>query len=118
GQIELWVTRDAGQSWEPGGIDPDRESPFDVEVQTEGMYGFRIVVEGGNGLTGRRPQPGDLADIWVNVDLTKPVATLTNVVYGEGRQVGHLDISWSCSDAHLAARPVSLYYSASLDGPW
>lgn len=118
GQIELWVTRDAGQTWEPGGIDPDRESPFDVEVKTEGMYGFRIVVEGGNGLTGRRPQPGDLADIWVNVDLTNPVATITNVVYGEGAQVGHLDISWSCSDAHLAARPISLYYSNSLDGPW
>ncbi len=118
GQVELWVTRDAGQTWEPGGIDPDRESPFDVEVQAEGLYGFRIVVEGGNGLSGRRPQPGDLADIWVNVDLTKPIATITNVVYGEGPHVGHLDIQWSCSDAHLAQRPVSLYYAASPDGPW
>ncbi|MBI1247544.1 hypothetical protein GC197_06815 [bacterium] len=118
GQIELWVTRNAGQTWEPGGIDPDRVSPFDVEVQSEGIYGFRIVVEGGNGLTGRRPQPGDLADIWVNVDLTKPVVTITNVVYGEGPQVGHLDIDWTCSDAYLAERPISLFYASSPDGPW
>ncbi|PQO30006.1 hypothetical protein [Blastopirellula marina] len=118
GQIELWVTRDAGETWEPGGIDPDRESPFDVEVQSEGIYGFRIVVEGGNGLTGRRPQPGDLADIWVNVDLSKPVTTITNVIYGEGPNVGHLDISWTATDAFLAERSVSLYYASSADGPW
>lgn len=118
GQIELWVTRDAGETWEPGGVDPDRESPFDVEVQSEGIYGFRIVVEGGNGLTGRRPQPGDLADIWVNVDLSKPVATITNVIYGEGPNVGHLDISWTATDPFLAERPISLYYSSSADGPW
>ncbi len=118
GQIELWVTRDGGETWEPGGTDPDRQSPFDVEVQAEGTYGFRIVVEGGNGLTGRRPQPGDLADIWVNVDLTKPIATITNVVYGEGPHVGHLDISWNATDADLADRPVSLYYASSADGPW
>ncbi|MEW4454415.1 hypothetical protein AB1L30_17200 [Bremerella sp. JC817] len=118
GQIELWVTRNGGETWEPGGIDPDRESPFDVEVQAEGIYGFRIVVEGGNGLTGRRPQAGDLADIWVNVDLTKPVATLTNVVYGEGPHVGHLDINWTSSDANLTERPISLFYSSSVNGPW
>lgn len=118
GQIELWVTRDAGETWEPGGTDPDRQSPFDVEVQSEGTYGFRIVVEGGNGLTGRRPQPGDLADIWVHVDLTNPVATITNVVYGEGHHVGHLDINWTASDDSLTARPISLYYAASADGPW
>lgn len=118
GQIELWVTRDAGETWEPGGVDPDRESPFDVAVQSEGIYGFRIVVEGGNGLTGRRPQPGDLADIWVNVDLSKPVATITNVIYGEGPNVGHLDISWTATDAFLAERPISLYYGSSADGPW
>ena len=118
GQIELWVTRNAGETWEPGGVDPDRESPFDVEVQAEGIYGFRIVVEGGNGLTGRRPQPGDLADIWVNVDLTDPVVTITNVIYGEGPRVGHLDIGWSATDPHLTERPISLFYAASADGPW
>ncbi|MBA2116990.1 hypothetical protein HOV93_41840 [Planctomycetes bacterium FF15] len=118
GQIELWVTRDAGETWEPGGTDPDRQSPFDVEVQSEGTYGFRIVVEGGNGLTGRRPQPGDLADIWVRVDLSQPIATITNVVYGEGPHVGHLDISWNATDNDLADRPVSLYYASSADGPW
>lgn len=118
GQIELWVTRNAGETWEPGGVDPDRESPFDVEVQTEGVYGFRIVVEGGNGLTGRRPQPGDLADIWVNVDLSDPVVTITNVIYGEGPRVGHLDIGWSATDSYLIDRPISLFYASSMDGPW
>lgn len=118
GQVELWVTHDGGKSWEPGGVDPDRQSPFDVEVQQEGNYGFRIVVEGGNGLTGRRPQAGDLADIWVAVDTTKPVVTITSVVYGEGHRAGELDIAWTAHDANLTEAPISIYYSSSVSGPW
>jgi len=118
GQIELWVTRNGGQTWEPSGIDPDRQSPFDVEVQNEGLFGFRIVVEGGNGLVGRRPQAGDLADIWVNVDFSRPIATITNVIYGQGARVGQLEIQWEANDKSLAARPISLYFSPNVDGPW
>ncbi|MEX1040813.1 MAG: hypothetical protein WDZ51_09300 [Pirellulaceae bacterium] len=118
GQVELWVTHDGGKSWEPGGVDPDRQSPFDVEVQQEGNYGFRIVVEGGNGLTGRRPQAGDLADIWVAVDTNQPVVTITSVVYGEGHRAGELDIAWTAHDANLAEAPISIYYSSSAAGPW
>ncbi|UUO08421.1 hypothetical protein M4951_08910 [Blastopirellula sp. J2-11] len=118
GQVELWITRDGGRTWEPGGIDPDQTSPVDVEVQTEGTYGFRVVVEGGNGLTGRRPQAGSLADIWIVVDETPPTAKIANVVYGQGARVGQLDIEWEAEDRFLGEKAISIYYAGSPEGPW
>lgn len=118
GQVELWITRDGGRSWEPGGIDPDQTSPIEVEVQTEGTYGFRVVVEGGNGLTGRRPQAGSLADIWIVVDETPPVAKIANVVYGQGARVGQLDIEWEAEDRYFGENSISIFYAGSPNGPW
>ncbi|TWT31781.1 hypothetical protein Enr8_37050 [Blastopirellula retiformator] len=118
GQVELWLTKDGGRSWEPGGIDPDQTSPIEVQVQSEGTYGFRVVVEGGNGLTGRRPQAGSLADIWIVVDETPPNAKIANVVYGQGARVGQLDIEWEADDRALSENPISIYYAGSPNGPW
>lgn len=118
GQVELWLTKDGGRTWEPGGIDPDQTSPVEVEVQSEGTYGFRVVVEGGNGLTGRRPQAGSLADIWIVVDETPPVAKIANVVYGQGARVGQLDIEWEAEDRYFGEKAISIYYAGSPDGPW
>ncbi|MGY8770424.1 MAG: hypothetical protein ACKVH8_18565 [Pirellulales bacterium] len=118
GRVELWVTKDGGRVWEPNGVDPDRTSPIEVEVKEEGVFGFRVVVEGGNGLAGQRPKPGDLADIWVGIDQQIPQVSITSVVYGEGARVGELDIDWVAEDAHLEDRPIQIFYSATKVGPW
>ena len=46
--VELWTTVDGGKSWQSWGRDPDNESPFYVEVDKEGVYGFRMVIHGNN----------------------------------------------------------------------
>src|SRR5262249_5772566 len=74
--VELWGTTDGGRTWVKWGSDPDKSSPFDIEVNHEAVYGFRIVVVGKNGLATTTPQPGDAADMWVGVDLTRPTAKL------------------------------------------
>ena len=61
-------TVDGGRTWTKWGIDPDKASPFDVEVNRETVYGFRIVIVGKNGLATSTPQTGEAADIWVGVD--------------------------------------------------
>ncbi len=66
--VELWGTADEGQSWQMWGQDPDRESPFDIEVETEGLFGFRMVIVGANGLASNRPRNGDNADTWIHDD--------------------------------------------------
>lgn len=117
-EVELWATRDGGQSWSRWGSDPDRRSPFDVEVDGEGVFGFRIVVMSRGGLASRPPQPGDEADQWVIVDTSAPKVELRGAQYGAEERVGQLAISWDAQDANLTEKCVSLFYSDREEGPW
>jgi hypothetical protein len=116
--IELWGTRDGGKTWQRWGSDPDRQSPFDIETSGEGLYGYRIVVVGGNGLASPRPLPGESADIYIIVDSQPPEVQLLAAEYGRGSHAGHLVLRWECRDPHLGARPIRLEFAASADGPW
>lgn len=114
--VELWGTTNGGRSWVKWGADPDKASPFDVEVNHEAIYGFRIVIIGKNGLATSTPQAGDAADIWVGVDLTRPQARLTGAAYGEGDTAGKLDVRWEAGDDNLGSRPVTLSIADRPDG--
>lgn len=116
--VELYGSLDGGKTWKRWGADPDRTSPFDIETKGEGVFSFRIVVLGNNGLASPRPLPGDEPDIAVIVDQTLPQIKITSARYGEGDRTGSLVIRYECSDEHLATRPVTLAFSRSLDGPW
>lgn len=116
--IELWGTRDGGVSWSTWGRDEDQESPLDIETTGPGMYGFKIVVVGKNGLTSAMPQPGEGADLYVCVDLQAPRVHLTAARYGKDEEVGCLVIEYQCEDDYLAPRPISLAFSADANGPW
>ncbi|MCA9134674.1 MAG: hypothetical protein KDA45_16010, partial [Planctomycetales bacterium] len=116
--VELWGTEDGGRSWEQWGSDPDRQSPFDVQVGNDGLFGFRMVIVGANGLVSNRPREGDSADVWINVDTSVPTAHITRAVYGEGPEDGLLVIDYQCADGHLVERPITLSFSERADGPW
>ena len=116
--VDLWMTRDEGRTWNSWGSDPDNSSPFPVEVQEEGHYGFRIVVHSKDGLTGQGPSSGDDADMWVLIDTQAPLTRITSVPYGRGEEAGRLVINYSVSDKHITLRPITLSFSANPDGPW
>src|SRR4029077_6326033 len=61
-KVELWGTRDGGRNWASFRLDNDNRSPIHTTVDGEGLYGFRMVVQSGNGLGGRAPQAGDSPD--------------------------------------------------------
>lgn len=116
--VELWGTTDQGRTWHKWGLDPDRTTPFEVEVASEAIYGFRIVIVGKNGLASNTPQAGDAADIWVGVDLAKPSARLTGATIAGGEQAGKLEIRWTADDAHFGNRPITLAVSDRAAGPY
>lgn len=118
-RVELWATRDGGRLWERWGTDDDKQSPYSVEVDREGIFGFRIVIVGGNGLGGQLPQSGDEAECWIGVDQTVPQGTITAAQYGRAESVGMLSISWQATDAvALHPRPITLLFAGHPDGPW
>jgi hypothetical protein len=117
-KVEIWGTRDGGQTWQSFGIKPREQGPVKVSVPEEGLYGFRITVQDGNGLSSKPPKSGDFPELWVGVDITKPVAKLTAIDLGSDDHAGELLIRWEASDAMLAARPVTLLFSERPDGPW
>jgi hypothetical protein len=94
------------------------ESPFLVDVDSEGVYGFRVVLVSRNGLASQTPRSGDLADLWVGIDTTIPTAEITSAAYGADGHAGHLNIQWAAADDHLGPRPITLVFSESQDGPW
>jgi hypothetical protein len=117
-KVELWGTRDGGRSWRSYARDDDNRSPLVVTVDDEGLYGFRIIVASAGSSAGREPTAGDAPELWVDVDLRRPVVELTAIERGDGNQADHLILRWRADDGNLEARPISLFYSSRPSGPW
>ncbi len=117
-KVELWSTRDRGQSWSLHRTDADNRSPMQVEVPDEGLYGFRIVVQASNGLGGRPPQAGDEPEVWIGVDLARPEVRLVSALPGSGNQADHLIVQWEAHDARLDPRPITLSFAPQAGAPW
>ncbi len=117
-RVELWGTRDGGQSWRLFTIDDDNRSPILVSVDAEGLYGFRVVAVSGAGFGDKAPIRGDLPSVWIGVDVTKPLAKFGKIDLGPEEQDNRLTIRWEASDLHLAERPISLSFAKQPAGPW
>jgi hypothetical protein len=122
--VDIWSTQD-GQSWQKLRTQnctdsPDAKPPFAIEIQVdnEGLYGFTLVVHSGVGLSERSPQVGDEPQVWVEVDVTKPVVQLVKIIVGRGPDLGKMTIAWRATDKNLGDRPITLSYAESSDGPW
>lgn len=118
GEVELWATADGGETWSRWGTDPDKQSPVSVKIDSEGVYGFDVVVVSERGMASSRPRKAADADVWIGVDITPPVANWADLIPGEGEHEGHLDMRWTLKDENLANLPVSISYSSSPSGPW
>lgn len=118
--VELWVTRDGGQTWLRQAEDPDRTSPYEVDLGTEGTFGLWLVVQSAANLGDPPPRPGDRPQLWVEVDSTPPIVRLDPPRVGTGANLGKVLITWRASDSHLGPRPVLLSYRAadSPSDPW
>jgi hypothetical protein len=117
-QVEVWVTQDNGQSWNMRGVSIDGKSPVAVEFPADGKYGYLFRVKPRHGLCPEPPKAGDAADGWLEVDTTKPVASLLGAALDDDKETGELIITWSASDAHLDPQPVTLYFALQPAGPW
>jgi hypothetical protein len=117
-KVELWGSRDGGKVWSRYAQDDDNRSPLVVTVDEEGLYGFRIVVQNAGGPLAEAPRAGDSPELWVSVDLKRPVVELTAIERGQGNMADHLILRWRAADNNLEPRPIALFYSSRPAGPW
>jgi hypothetical protein len=117
--VELWVTRDGGQTWSRQPEDADRRSPYEVDLGGEGTFGMWLVVQSAANMGDPPPRPGDRPQLWVEVDSTPPIVRLDPPRVGKDSALGKVLITWRVTDPHLGARPVLLSYRADRpDAPW
>ncbi|HZY85041.1 MAG TPA: hypothetical protein VFE78_09440, partial [Gemmataceae bacterium] len=114
--VELWYTQDC-KDWKKHDAPPQAHS-YVIEVDEEGMYGFTLLAKSGLGLGKEPPAPGDLPQVWVMVDLSKPVVTLGEITPNVNGKTGSVAIRWTAQDKNLGSTPVGLYYAEKDGGPW
>lgn len=116
--VELFITEDGGRKWYKYGIDPDHQSPFDVEVPRDGSYGFAIRVRSGAGLANDPPQPGETPSILVVCDQVGPQVQILPPQQGRNENLNKILIRWKATDENPHEKAISLSYAADLSGPW
>ena len=117
-RVELWMTDDNGNTWQPYGLDRDLLSPFLVELDREGIFGFRLLIHNLDGSSARPPQPGDEADLWIGLDWTAPRARWLKAEVMTAPSTQTVLLQWQAEDEHLTDRPIRLSYAPGPDGPW
>ncbi|VTS07384.1 hypothetical protein [Tuwongella immobilis] len=123
GRVDLYLTRDDGRTWVLWATDDDKTSPITVDLtarnnpKIEGVYGFKIVLQSGAGLSRGAPAAGDAPDMRVEVDLTSPVVKIYQPI-PDPKQRDVLVIRWEALDSNLAQDPITLEWSEGPDGPW
>jgi len=130
GGIEVWLTKNEGEMWEPFAEDKDTQSGavnrrqsrlFDLRDDNErpfvdGIYGLSLVVKSRAGL-GKKPRPGDVPEIRIEVDTQLPDAQLFAPV-PDPQFPEQVLLKWSARDKNLTDKPIHLEYSARPDGDW
>jgi hypothetical protein len=116
--VDLWHTRD-GRRWKRIELTGEQTSPVTVEVAGEGRYGFTTVARGGAGQAVPAPRPGDVPQMWVEVDQTRPVVKLSRIEEEVGPDgVPGLGVRWEAQDRNLGLRPITVEYAEQPAGPW
>jgi hypothetical protein len=129
GSIELWLTKDEGESWERFAFAKDvngeetgkQKRTFDFRDKedrpfTDGIFGLNLVVKNRAGL-GREPRSGDAPEIRIEIDTQAPIAMLYQPIVDPHNKEQVL-LRWSAKDKNLSATPIHLEYAAKREGPW
>jgi hypothetical protein len=132
GSVEIWMTKNDGVSWEPYakikekeiesesvqgpqerdfGFSDERGAPY-----PDGVYGLTLVVKNRAGV-GRTPRSGDVPEMRVEIDTTKPTVQMFQPI-PDPLHPTQLLFRWNVADKNLTDTPVNLEYAETPKGPW
>jgi hypothetical protein len=123
GTVDMWWTRNDGQTWERYADDPEAKAPgrhkvcLPLNVVDDCVVGFILVVRSRAGLGRREPQPGDVPDMRIEIDTRAPVTRLF-VGGPDPQRANSLILRWTAEDKNLADDPIDLEWAEQREGPW
>jgi len=116
--LEMWGTTDT-RSWKKYDIVKRSPSSLVVSVKDEGLYGFSMIARGKGELAKDQPPlAGEAPQVWVAVDLTKPMVQLLGAELNIMSKQPALVIRWNAKDRNFGPRPITLLYAERMEGPW
>lgn len=122
-RVDLWVTRNEGQTWQKWSQHDGKNGAVTVSLDVrenatlEGLYGFRLVPVSGAGLSEREPVANDTPDMRVVLDITPPTIDLFAPT-SDPNQPDTLVIQWKATDKNFGDDPITLEWSDAPTGPW
>jgi hypothetical protein len=114
--IEVWSTQDC-KAWKKHEVAPNATS-FAFDAEDEGIYGFTILAKSGIGLGKEPPHAGDLPQVWVLVDTTRPVVQINDCTATLADKAHTVTIQWRATDKNLGSTPITISFAEKEDGPW
>ena len=122
-RVDLYVTRDQGQTWAKWSSHPGKERPLKVKLgrgydtNKDGEYGLKLVPVSGVGLADDAPGAGTPPDHRVVVDTAAPQV----LIYPHGVAPGQANavaLNWVARDANFGAAPITIEWGETPAGPW
>jgi hypothetical protein len=117
-RAELWITLDAGGSWQRAAIDDDTISPIAVTLPGDGLYGCRLEIVRDAPGEPISPRSGVDPTAWIGVDETPPQVSTLEVKPADDAASGEFVITYRCEDPLGLPDSVRLSYSPHPTGPW
>lgn len=113
--VELYITTDGGRNWFKRGEDPDRTSPFPVDLGGEGTFGLKLVCKSSANQGDQPPTSGEVPQTIIEVDSSGPVVKLDPIRINGSKAL----ITWHANDPHPASRSVMISVKPDTpDGQW
>ncbi|MCG3136525.1 MAG: hypothetical protein HJJLKODD_00359 [Phycisphaerae bacterium] len=118
-RVELWITRDSGQSWRSVGLDEDLHPPFAYTADGDGHIGLFFVITNMAGASSAAPEPGTQPHHSIRVDSTDPLIQLQQVKIMPVQPQSHLlSLAWTAYDANLGQRPMAIFFQRQEETGW
>jgi hypothetical protein len=114
--LEIWGTTDM-HNWKKYHAVSRPPSSLAVEVKDEGLYAFTMLARGKDE-SAKNPPAGEPPQVWVAVDLTKPVVQLIDTEVNVRTRTPTLIVRWNAKDRNFGPQPITLLYAERPEGPW
>ncbi|MBK9127675.1 MAG: tetratricopeptide repeat protein [Phycisphaerales bacterium] len=117
-EVELWVSRDGGQNWEPVQARSPATGTLRFAAPQDGRYDFFLVLTGEAGASGPAPRRGTPPTLSIVVDTLPPILQVHRVApHREGAGLV-LAIDATLIEEHASAAGLRVFYRTDAASDW